>query len=395
MKPANSTYARLGATVFDVMSRLAAEHQAVNLGQGFPDDRGPEDVLRAAADALLDGSNQYPPMLGLPMLRQALAAHEQRFYGLAFDWQSEVMVTSGATEALAASLLALLEPGDEAILFQPSYDAYAPLVRRAGATPRLVTLRPPDWRIYPDALTKAFNARTKLVVLNNPLNPAGRVFSEEELDALARLVEAHDAYVVCDEVYEHIVFGGARHLPFISRPGMRQRSLKIGSAGKTFSLTGWKVGLVVGPPELIRVVSRAHQFLTFTTPPNLQTAVAFGLGKSDAYFAELQLELQRRHDRLANGLRALDLEVLPSQGSYFLSFDIRSTGFQGDDVAFCRHLIEKVGVAAIPISAFYEEEPVKHLARLCFVKQDAVLDAALERLGKHFGKSGRARAGAT
>jgi aspartate/methionine/tyrosine aminotransferase len=226
------------------------------------------------------------------------------------------------------------------------------------------------------------------------LNPAGRVFSEEELDALARLVEAHDAYVVCDEVYEHIVFGGARHLPFISRPGMRQRSLKIGSAGKTFSLTGWKVGLVVGPPELIRVVSRA-QFLTFTTPPNLQTAVAFGLGKSDAYFAELQLELQRRHDRLANGLRALDLEVLPSQGSYFLSFDIRSTGFQGDDVAFCRHLIEKVGVAAIPISAFYEEEPVKHLARLCFVKQDAVLDAALERLGKHFGKSGRARAGAT
>jgi aspartate/methionine/tyrosine aminotransferase len=395
MKPANSTYARLGATVFDVMSRLAAEHQAVNLGQGFPDDRGPEDVLRAAADALLDGSNQYPPMLGLPMLRQALAAHEQRFYGLTFDWQSEVMVTSGATEALAASLLALLEPGDEAILFQPSYDAYAPLVRRAGARPRLVTLRPPDWRIDPDALTKAFNARTKLVVLNNPLNPAGRVFSEEELDALARLVEAHDAYVVCDEVYEHIVFGGARHLPFISRPGMRQRSLKIGSAGKTFSLTGWKVGLVVGPPELIRVVSRAHQFLTFTTPPNLQTAVAFGLGKSDAYFAELQLELQRRHDRLANGLRALDLEVLPSQGSYFLSFDIRSTGFQGDDVAFCRHLIEKVGVAAIPISAFYEEEPVKHLARLCFVKQDAVLDAALERLGKHFGKSGRARAGAT
>ena len=387
MKPANSTYAKLGATVFDVMSRLAAEHHAVNLGQGFPDDRGPEDVLQAAADALLEGSNQYPPMLGLPSLRQAIAAHEQRFYGLSFDWQSEVMVTSGATEALAASLLALLEPGDEAILFQPAYDAYAPLVRRAGATPRFVTLRPPDWALDPAALAAAFNERTKLVVLNNPLNPAGRVFSQGELDAVARLVEAHDAYAVCDEVYEHIIFGGARHLPFIARPGMRQRCLKIGSAGKTFSLTGWKVGLVVGPADLIRPVSRAHQFLTFTTPPNLQVAVAFGLGKTDAYFSGLQVELQRRHDRLANGLRSLSLDVLPSQGSYFLSFDIRSTGFSGDDVAFCRHLTEKVGVAAIPISAFYEQEPVRHLARLCFAKQDAVLDAALERLGKHFGRA--------
>jgi aspartate/methionine/tyrosine aminotransferase len=386
MKPANSTYAGLGATVFDVMSRLAAEHKAVNLGQGFPDDRGPEDVLHVAADALLEGSNQYPPMLGLPILRQALAAHEERFYGLSFDWQSEVMVTSGATEALAASLLGLLEPGDEAILFQPAYDAYAPLVRRAGATPRFVTLEPPDWRLDPNVLAAAFNPKTKLVVLNNPLNPAGRVLSESELDVLARLIETCDAYAVCDEVYEHIVFGGARHVPFISRPGMRQRSLKIGSAGKTFSLTGWKVGLVVGPPELIRPVSRAHQFLTFTTPPNLQAGVAFGLGKTDAYFAGLQVELQRRHDRLASGLRSLGLDVLPSQGTYFLSFDIRSTGFKGDDVAFCRHLIENVGVAAIPISAFYEQEPVSHLARLCFAKQDVVLDSALERLGRHFGR---------
>jgi N-succinyldiaminopimelate aminotransferase len=386
MKPANSTYAGLGATVFDVMSRLAAQHKAVNLGQGFPDDRGPEDVLHVAADALLEGSNQYPPMLGLPILRQALAAHEERFYGLSFDWQSEVMVTSGATEALAASLLGLLEPGDEAILFQPAYDAYAPLVRRAGATPRFVTLEPPDWRLDPNVLAAAFNPKTKLVVLNNPLNPAGRVFSESELDVLARLIETYDAYAVCDEVYEHIVFGGARHVPFISRPGMRQRSLKIGSAGKTFSLTGWKVGLVVGPPELIRPVSRAHQFLTFTTPPNLQAGVAFGLGKTDAYFAGLQVELQRRHDRLASGLRSLGLDVLPSQGTYFLSFDIRSTGFKGDDVAFCRHLIENVGVAAIPISAFYEQEPVSHLARLCFAKQDVVLDSALERLGRHFGR---------
>ncbi|MHB8420883.1 MAG: aminotransferase [Myxococcales bacterium] len=385
MKAANATYRGLGTTVFEATSRLAAERGAVNLGQGFPDDRGPEGVLRAASEALLAGGNQYPPMMGLPELRRAIASHEARFYGLTFDWPSETLVTSGATEALAACLLGLLEPGDEAVLLQPAYDAYAPLVRRAGATPRFVTLRPPGFRLDPAELERAFCEKTKLVVLNNPLNPAGRVFSEAELDGLARLVEAYDAYAICDEVYEHLIFDGGRHLPFVSRPGMRRRAIKVGSAGKTFSLTGWKVGLVAGPAELLEPVSRAHQFLTFTTPPNLQTAVAFGLAQDDGYFRGLAAEMQRRRDRLADGLRALDLEVLPCEGSYFLNLDIRSAGFEGDDVAFCRMLVEEAGVAAIPVSAFYEESPVRHLARLCFAKQDAVLDLALERLRAHFG----------
>jgi N-succinyldiaminopimelate aminotransferase len=385
MRPLNTIYRSLGTTVFETMSRLAAEHDAVNLGQGFPDDRGPEDVLRAASEALLDGWNQYPSMLGLPSLRQAIAAHEQRFYGLAFDWQSEVLVTSGATEALAASILALVEPGDEVVLFQPAYDAYAPLVRRAGGVPRFVTLQPPDWTLTAAALAAAFTDKTKLVILNNPLNPAGKIFSAGELALLADAVAAHDVYVVSDEVYEHIVFDGARHQPFIALPGMRERSVKIGSAGKTFSLTGWKVGLVVGPRALMAPIGRAHQFLTFTTPPNLQAAVAFGLAKPDDFYRGLAAELQRRRDRLADGLRALGLDVLPAGGAYFLNVDIRSTKFAGSDVDFCRHLVEEVGVAAIPLSAFYEVDAVDHLVRFCFAKQDAVLDKALERLRVRFG----------
>jgi aspartate/methionine/tyrosine aminotransferase len=384
MRPVNLLYARMGTTVFEAMSRLAREHDAVNLGQGFPDDRGPEDVLRAAADFVLNGVNQYPPMMGLPVLRQAVAAHERRFYDLELDWQSEVMVTSGATEALAACIFALIEPGDEAVLFQPAYDAYAPLVRRAGGTPRFVPLRPPDWSFDAAALEAAFGERTKLVVLNNPLNPAGKVFARSELELLARFVERHDAFAVCDEVYEHVVFGAAPHVPFISLPGMRARSLKISSAGKTFSLTGWKVGMVVGPRELIQVAGKSHQFLTFTTPPNLQSAVAFGLGKDDAFFAGLSAEMRRRRDRLGDGLRGLGWGVLPADGTYFINVDIRSTGFAGDDDAFCRDLVERVGVAAIPISAFYEEDAVRHLARFCFAKQDDVIDRALARLAAHF-----------
>lgn len=384
MRPANSTYRSMGTTVFEAMSRLATVHDAVNLGQGFPDDRGPEDVLRAAADALLTGGNQYPPMMGVPALRQAVAEHERRFYNLGFDWQSEVLVTSGATEALAACILGLIEPGDEAIIIQPAYDAYAPLVRRAGGVPRFVSLRPPGFVLDRETLVSAFTTRTKLVVLNNPLNPAARAFSRRELATLAALAEEHDVYVVCDEVYEHVTFAGARHLPFISLPGMRPRSLKIGSAGKTFSLTGWKVGMVVGPAELIQPVAKAHQFLTFTTPPNLQAAVAFGLGKSDNFFAGLSIEMERRRDRLAVGLQGIGFEVLPSEATYFLNVDVRSTGFAGNDVEMCRHLVEKVGVAAIPLSAFYEEAPVEHLIRFCFAKQDAVIDRALERLRGHF-----------
>ncbi len=380
MPAANPVYAFLGTTIFETMSRLAAAHGAVNLGQGFPDDRGPDDVLEAAVVALRSGSNQYPPMRGLPALREAIAEHEQRFYRRAVDPATEVLVTSGATEALAACVLAWLEPGDEVVLFQPAYDAYAPLVRRAGATPRFVTLRPPHWSFEDDDLARAFGPRTKMVLLNNPLNPAGKVFSAAELDRLARFVERFDAIAVCDEVYEHIVFDGGTHRPFASRPGMASRSLKIGSAGKTFSLTGWKVGMVVGPANLVDPVAKAHQFLTFTTPPNLQTAVAHGLRKDDAYFTGLATDMQRRRDRLAAGLRDAGLAVLPAGGAYFLNVDLRASGFDMSDDAFCRDLVERVGVAAIPLSAFYEEPRVDHVVRFCFAKQDAVLDAATQRL---------------
>ncbi len=379
MKPANALFAKTGTTVFEVMSRLAMEHDAINLGQGFPDGRGPEDVLQAAADALLTGWNQYPPMLGIPALRQAVAEHGRRFYGLDVDWQREVMVTSGATEALAACLLGLIEAGDEVVLFQPLYDCYAPMVRRAGGIPKFVSLAPPEWGFDRADLERAFSPRTKLVLLNNPLNPAAKVFSREELALIAEFVEGADAYAVCDEVYEHIVFDGRPHIPLISLPGMRQRCLKIGSAGKTFSLTGWKVGYVTAAPDLLAPVTKAHQFLVFTTPPNLQSAVAYGLSKDQAYFAGLSAEMEAKRDRFAGGLAELGMDVLPCAGTYFVNVDVSGTGFDGD-VAFCRHITESAGVAAIPASAFYQEDALTSVARFCFAKQDDVLDEAIARL---------------
>ena len=303
MQPANSVLSSYGTTIFEVMSRLAIESGAINLGQGFPDEDGPEDIRRAAAEALLAGPNQYPPMMGLPDLRQAVAEHNERFYGLAVDWQQEVMVTSGATEALADCLMALLEPGDEAVLIEPLYDCYLPILRRAGAIPRLVRVTPPDWRLDPDALAAAFSDRTKLILLNNPMNPAAKVFDAEELSMIAALVQQYDAYAVCDEVYEHLVFDGRKHLPLMALPGMRNRSVRIGSAGKSFSLTGWKVGYVTAAAELLQPIAKAHQFVTFTTPPNLQQAVALGLRKEDSYFEALSGELQGKRDRFAGGPR--------------------------------------------------------------------------------------------
>ena len=305
MKPANSVFSGLGTTVFEVMSRLAIEHKSINLGQGFPGVDGPEDVRRAAAEATVDGPNQYPPMMGLPELRQAIAEHSKRFYGLDVNWQSETMVTSGATEALASCLFGLLEPGDEAVLIEPLYDSYLPIVRRAGATPKLVRLEPPDWRLDREALAAAFSDRTKLILLNSPMNPASKVFDDDDLAFIAELVVAHDAYAVCDEVYEHLLFDDRRHVPLMTFPGMRERALRIGSAGKIFSLTGWKVGWVVAAPETLATVAKAHQFLTFTTPPNLQRAVAQGLAKDDGYFSGLAAGMERSRDLLAAGLADL------------------------------------------------------------------------------------------
>ena len=375
----NPIYADMPTSVFEEISILARKTGAINLGQGFPDHAGPLDVRQAAAEAVLNGSNQYPPMMGTDRLRGAVADHCRRFHGLAFE-AGDVLVTSGATEALSAALLALIAPGDEVLLIQPMYDAYLPLVRRAGGTAKLVAMGPPAWRLPVDAIAAAIGPRTRLVVLNNPLNPIARVFDEGEIAALAALCVRHDLIAVCDEVWEHVLFDGRRHLPLIAAEGMRERAVKIGSAGKIFSLTGWKVGFVVAVPALLGPIARAHQFLTFTTPPNLQEAVAYGLGKDEAYFREMRLAYQRSRDRLAGRLAAAGYAVLPSEGTYFLCVDLAASGIPLGDRAFCLRAIEEAGVAAIPISAFYGENAPTSVIRLCFAKSDAVLDEAATRL---------------
>jgi aspartate/methionine/tyrosine aminotransferase len=375
----NPIFADLPTSVFEEMSRLARETGAVNLGQGFPDDPGPEDVRRKAAEAVVEGWNQYPPMMGLPDLREAIATHYRRWQGLDLDPDTEVMVTSGATEALAGALLALVEPGDEVVLFEPMYDAYLPLVRRAGGIPRFVTLQPPHFRLTEEALARAFSPKTKVVLFNNPLNPTATVFRSEDLALLAEFCVRFDAIAVCDEVWEHVMFDGRRHQPLLGLPAMRQRTVKIGSAGKIFNLTGWKVGLVCADAAIMRVLAKAHQYITFTTPPNLQAAVAYGLLKDDPYFETLRADLQRSRDRFTTGLTGLGFDVLPSEATYFLNIDIGPFA-EADDFAFCQRLVVDHGVAAIPVSAFYPDASVRSLVRLCFAKADATLDAALDRM---------------
>ncbi len=386
MKAGNRIFSNLGTTVFTVMSQLATEHSAINLGQGFPDDNGPDDVRAKAAQFLEDQPNQYPPMMGVPDLREAVAQHAHRFYGLDVDWRKEVMVTSGATEALSACLLGLINTGDEVVLLEPLYDSYLPMVRLAGGVPKLVRLSPPYWELPREALAAAFSAKTKAIVLNSPMNPSGKVFTGDELAFIAGLLKQHDAYAICDEVYEHLVFDGSKHVPLMTLPDMRERCLRIGSAGKTFSLTGWKVGYVTGAPGLLGPISKAHQFLTFTTPPNLQRAVAYGLCKDAAYFKALAASLQRKRDKLAKGLARIGFEVLPSKGTYFVTagYATLAKPFAGDDMAFCHHLTTDAGVAAIPVSAFYESEPPQSFVRFAFCKSDHVLDEALARLERHF-----------
>ncbi len=379
---ANAIFSNLPTTVFEEMSGLARTLGAVNLGQGFPDDPGPEAVRAKAADAVLNGYNQYPPMAGLPELRQAVMAHYNTTQGLDLDWAGEVTITSGATEALAASFLALIEPGDEVVVFQPFYDAYLPLIRRAGGVARLVRLEPPQWRFTRSMLEAAFTPRTRLVVLNNPMNPTGVVLPEEDLALLAEFCVAHDAVAICDEVWEQVVFAGARHRPLIAFPGMRERTVKIGSAGKMFGLTGWKVGYLCAAPALTHSLARAHQFLTFTTPPNLQTAVAFGLQQPGNWFRDMPRALEASRDRLAEGLRGEGFVVLPSRGTYFLSIDLPASGVSEPDRAFCLRAVKEAGVAAIPVSAFYEADPVTSIVRLCFSKADATLDEGVKRLAR-------------
>ncbi|WP_269581372.1 aminotransferase [Roseibium sp. Sym1] len=380
MKPTNPVFTGIDTTVFETMSRLAMAHGAVNLGQGFPDVDGPEDIRRVAAEALVEGPNQYPPMLGLPALRQAVADANKRFYGLNVDPQSEVMVTSGATEALADCLIALVSPGDEVVLIEPLYDCYLPIVKQAGGIPVRVRVTPPDWSMNEDALRAAFSERTKAILINNPMNPTAKVFSERELQLIADLCIEHDVYAICDEVYEHLVFDGAQHRPLMTFDGMRERAVRIGSAGKTFSLTGWKVGYVTGPAGLMDPISKAHQWLTFTTPPNLQKAVAYGLGRDDSYFAGLTQDLMSKRDRMAAGLAGLGFSVLPCAATYFLTCDIGGLGLGRTDVEACETLVTQAGVAAVPVSAFYGSDAPTDYIRFCFCKQDTVIDEALTRL---------------
>jgi N-succinyldiaminopimelate aminotransferase len=375
----NPIFANLPTTIFELMSALAREHQAVNLGQGFPDFGWPDDVVARAAETLTGASSQYPPMRGLIELREAVADHYRRHQGLAIDAEA-VTITSGATEALAASLLALIEPGDEVLLFQPLYDAYLPLVLRAGGVPRFVRLTPPDWRITEEALASVLSERTKLVIFNNPHNPSARVFTEDELRLLAEVCIRNDAIALSDEVWEHVVFDGRRHVPLSALPGMAERTVKVGSAGKIFSLTGWKVGWTVAPPRLAAPIAKAHQFLTFTTAPNLQAAAAYGLGKEQAYFDAMRADFARSRDRLAAGLEEAGLVPLPAEGTYFVSVDLEASGIEADDVTFCERAVREAGVAAIPVSSFYAEEPVTNVVRLCFAKTEATLAEGVDRL---------------
>jgi len=375
-------YADLPTTIFEVMSGLARETGAINLGQGFPDEPGPLAVREQAAWEAVNGYNQYPPMRGLPELREAAARHYAKFQGLDLDGLGEVTVTSGATEALAAAFLSLISPGDEVVLFQPLYDVYLPMVRRCGGVPKLATLKPPHFRIDRAMLEAVFSPRTRLVVLNNPVNPAATLWADEDLALLAEFCVAHDAIAVCDEVWEQIAFDGRVFKPLMGFPGMRERTVKIGSAGKMFALTGWKVGFLCATPPLMKALAGAHQFLTFTTPPNLQAAVAWGLDNSPEWFERMPLDLQRSRDRLAGGLEAVGFKVLPAAGTYFLNVDLAASGIEEPDAEFCLRAVQDYGIAAIPISAFYETDAPTHLIRLCFAKRDETIDAGIDRLDR-------------
>jgi N-succinyldiaminopimelate aminotransferase len=375
----NPLYAQLPTSIFEHMSGLSREHDAVNLGQGFPDFGWPDDVVEKAAEALLTGSNQYAPMRGLPELRQAAADHYARHQGLGHK-ADEIIVTSGATEALASAIMALVSPGDEVVLFQPLYDAYVPLVRRAGGIPKFVRLTPPDWRITAEALDAAFTEKTRLVLFNNPHNPTGRMFGEDELRLLAEACVRHDAVALSDEVWEHVVFDGRPHIPFSTLPGMAERTVKIGSAGKIFSMTGWKVGWVAAPEALSGPISKAHQFMTFATAPNLQSAVAYGLGKAEDYFIQMRSDFQSARDEMAEGLRESGYAPLPAEGTYFLCVDLAASGIETDDAAFCERAVREAGVAAVPISSFYEEDPVRSVIRLCFAKRPETIRKGIEGL---------------
>ncbi|MEA2400225.1 MAG: N-succinyldiaminopimelate aminotransferase [Thermoleophilaceae bacterium] len=375
MTRAAARWQGFGTTIFTEMSALAERTGAINLGQGFPDEDGPAEVLEAAVRAIRDGHNQYAPLPGVPPLREAIAAHQARFYGIEVDPETEVQVTFGATEAIAAALLGLCEPGDEVVCLEPYYDSYAAGIAMAGAVRRPVTLRAPDWAIDPDALAAAITPKARLLLLNSPHNPTGKVLSRAELELIAAACIEHDLIAVTDEVYEHLVYDG-EHVPLATLPGMAERTLTISSLGKTFSVTGWKTGWAVGPRELVAATRTAKQYLTFAGGTPFQHAGAVALGLGDEVYAALARDLRVKRDHLCAGLEAAGLEVLRPAGTYFANVDCKRDG-----AAFCRELVERAGVVAIPTSVFYDDEEAgRSLVRFAFCKRADVIDEAARRL---------------
>jgi N-succinyldiaminopimelate aminotransferase len=373
-----------GTTIFSEMTRLAQQHGAINLSQGFPDFEGPPGIVDAAVEALRGGNNQYARSMGLPSLVEAIAAHEEKYYGLKYDPLSEVGVFSGATGAIAAFILGYLEPGDEVILFEPFYDSYPAIATLAGATIKTYTLRFPEFAIDPAELASLFGPRTRLIVLNTPHNPTGKVFTPEELELIAGLCQRHGTVVLADSVYEHLTYGTAKHAPIASVPGMRERTFTVSSSGKTYSFTGWKIGWGTGPKELVAAAQAAHQFLTFSTSTPMQLAIATALTRfADDYFAELRAEYTQRRDFLVEVLRSVGFDVAIPDGAYFVLADFSRLS-DLDDLAFARHLTEHVGVAVIPPSPFYRTHPeaARKLVRFAFCKKQETLEKAAERLAK-------------
>jgi aspartate/methionine/tyrosine aminotransferase len=380
--PRAGRVAGFGTSVFTEMSRLAVEHKAVNLGQGFPDFPGPDFVKEAAIQAIRADLNQYAVSHGTPRLRRSIAETWKRAYGREIDPETEVSVASGATELILDAILGLVNPGDEVIVFEPFYDSYLPDVLMAGGVPRFITLEAPDWHFDRQRLAHLFGPKTKLLLINTPHNPTGKMFSREELGFIGSLCREHDVIVLTDEVYDQIRFNGVDHVPIATLPGMWERTLTINSTGKTFSMTGWKVGYAVGPPPLTQAVRATHQFVTFSTSTPFQEAMATAMetAAQTGYYEQLRREYTTRRDHLAAALAEAGLKTLPVQGAYFLLADVRGMGFP-DDVSFCRYLTSEIGVAAIPPSAFYAD-PVRAplLARFCFAKREETLRSAADRL---------------
>jgi N-succinyldiaminopimelate aminotransferase len=385
MPQPNPVFSQLPTTIFTVMSALAAEHGAINLGQGFPDEDGPLAIRKTAARALVEGSNQYAPMRGLPQLRKAICEHARRFYGLSFDPDANVVVTSGGTEALTASIMAVAGQGGEVVLIEPAYDSYGPIAEAVGAKVKTVKLAPPDWRLDALALGEAVTPNTRVLMLNTPLNPVGRAFTRAELEGVAQVLARSNAVAVCDEVYEHLIFDGREHIPLITLPGMAERVVRVGSAGKMFSLTGWKIGWVTGAKPLIDVIAKAHQFITFTSSPALQLGIAHALAREMDFTLNLTKSLQANRDLLAERLSRIGFEVLPCEGSYFLTAGIRGLTNENDR-RFCERLVREAGVALIPLSVFFSGGTPDHLVRFAFCKKRELLEEALARLEKHFGQ---------